>query len=118
MWSRSEGLVSHACRYSERNGLRKWRPIMKVLSQSAAVRGKLTHPVIDGDGHYCEVLPFFDDYFREVAGPKLFERYKASMPAALQNYDGPVERVGGPKGWAGLSWSERRDRRVTRGGYW
>src|ERR1700730_6972405 len=92
--------------------------MIKAKTTSAAVREKLTHPVIDGDGHFVEVRPLLDEYIREVGGPKVFERYKAALPVALQNYDGTVNRVGGPKGWHGLSSEERRDRRVTRTGFW
>ena len=39
-------------------------------SKSAKVRTQLTHPVIDGDGHWLEPIPIFLDYLRQVAGPK------------------------------------------------
>jgi hypothetical protein len=44
-------------------------------SKSAAVRAKLDHPVIDGDGHWLEPVPIFLDYLREVGGPTMVERY-------------------------------------------
>ena len=40
-------------------------------SKSAAVRARLNHPVIDGDGHWLEPIPIFLDYLRQVAGPSL-----------------------------------------------
>ena len=38
-------------------------------SKSAAVRAKLNHPVIDGDGHWLEPIPIFLDFLRDVGGP-------------------------------------------------
>ena len=35
-------------------------------SKSAAVRARLDHPVIDGDGHWLEPIPIFLDYLRDV----------------------------------------------------
>src|SRR6185295_1826566 len=40
-------------------------------SKSAKVRTQLTHPVIDGDGHWLEPIPLFLDYLRQVAGLKM-----------------------------------------------
>ena len=40
-------------------------------SKSAKVRTQLTHPVIDGDGHWLEPIPIFLDYLRQVAGPNM-----------------------------------------------
>jgi hypothetical protein len=42
---------------------------------SSEVRQGLDHPVIDGDGHIQEFHPELVEYFREVAGPDLTERY-------------------------------------------
>jgi predicted TIM-barrel fold metal-dependent hydrolase len=47
-------------------------------SKSAAVRAKLDHPVIDGDGHWLEPVPIFLDYLRDVAGPTMVERFQVS----------------------------------------
>ena len=85
---------------------------------SAAVRERLGHPVIDADGHIVEVVPVLHAYFRELAGEPLFQRYLSRLPASMMNLDGGVERVGGPKGWYGLSRDERRSLRVTRNGFW
>ena len=40
-------------------------------TRSAAVRERLKHPVIDGDGHTVEVMPLLHDYIREIGGPKV-----------------------------------------------
>ena len=59
-------------------------------SKSAKVRTQLTHPVIDGDGHWLEPIPIFLDYLRQVAGPKMtgaVEKFmkKASGEKLLRN---------------------------------
>ena len=44
-------------------------------SKSAAVRARLDHPVIDGDGHWLEPLPIFLDFLRDVAGPTVVDKF-------------------------------------------
>jgi predicted TIM-barrel fold metal-dependent hydrolase len=85
-------------------------------TRSAGVRERLSHPVIDADGHVVEIVPVLQDYIREVGGQKVLERYQATQ--ANWNVDGGDDRVGGPRGWYGLSPKERRDRRVTRAAFW
>jgi len=77
------------------------------------VRERLKHPVIDADGHFVEVVAVLDEYFREVGGTKLFERYKESTSSGRG-----VDRGSGSKGWYGLSHQERRDKRVARAAFW
>ncbi len=43
---------------------------------SEAVRSKLTHPVIDCDGHCIEFMPYFHDYLAKVAGREMSERFR------------------------------------------
>ena len=50
-------------------------PWDKNESRSFEVRQKIDHPVIDGDGHTQEYHPEVIEYFREVAGPELTDRY-------------------------------------------
>src|SRR6266436_3833239 len=38
-------------------------------SNSAAVRARLGHPVIDSDGHHVEYGPRIRDYIKDLAGP-------------------------------------------------
>jgi predicted TIM-barrel fold metal-dependent hydrolase len=71
-------------------------------SPSAAIRATLKHPVVDADGHYVECGPVFLDYLKQVAGPKLVERFSDKQS----------------KGWFALSPEERRYRRVTRPSSW
>jgi predicted TIM-barrel fold metal-dependent hydrolase len=72
-------------------------------SKSAAVRRRLDHPVIDGDGHWLEPLPIFLDYLKQVGGPSLIAHFQAK----------DVER-----GWYGMSPAERMDRRPHRPTWW
>ncbi len=44
-------------------------------SKSAAVRAKLDHPVIDGDGHWLEPIPIFLDFLRDVGGPSIVDKF-------------------------------------------
>ena len=43
-------------------------------SKSAAVRARLTHPVIDSDGHTVEFEPAVLDYLQQIGGPRIVER--------------------------------------------
>jgi predicted TIM-barrel fold metal-dependent hydrolase len=43
----------------------------------AAIRAKLSHPVIDSDGHWIEYQPIILDYLRKVAGNKAAEGLKS-----------------------------------------
>ena len=72
------------------------------LSPSDAVRSRLDHPVIDGDGHTVEYVPVLLDYLREVGGTGMIERYEKFSTLA----------------WYDLTPEERFRRRVTRPGWW
>ena len=78
---------------------------MPGSSTSAAIRSKVGHPIIDGDGHTIEFGPLLEDYLRTVGGGKLAERY------ARQYKDNRL-------GWYGLTQDERRARRVARPPFW
>jgi predicted TIM-barrel fold metal-dependent hydrolase len=41
----------------------------------AKIRGRLDHPVIDGDGHLIEYLPVVRDFIVEIAGPEVAQRF-------------------------------------------
>ena len=45
-------------------------------SKSAAIRAKLTHPIIDADGHLIEVTPVLYDYVRAEGGEEVVRRLK------------------------------------------
>ncbi len=75
-------------------------------SQSAAVRARVGHPIIDADGHTLEFEPCVLDYMKEIAGPKMVERYPTGRDTA------------GYLSWHGLSPEQRRDTRATRTPWW
>jgi predicted TIM-barrel fold metal-dependent hydrolase len=72
-------------------------------SKSAAVRARLDHPVIDGDGHWLEPIPVFLDYLRDVAGPTVVDRFvkKASETT-----------------WYDLAPEDRMSQRIFRPTWW
>ncbi|HTY80726.1 MAG TPA: amidohydrolase family protein [Candidatus Bathyarchaeia archaeon] len=72
-------------------------------SKSAAVRAKLTHPVIDGDGHWLEPIPIFLDYLRDVGGPAIVDKF---MKKAKDT------------SWYEMSPAERMERRPHRPTWW
>jgi hypothetical protein len=70
---------------------------MDVHRQSATeVRQRLSHPVIDTDGHIIEFVPGLLDFLKQVAGPQgqrtILERLPGAEPAQLA----PVEPRGMP----------------------
>ena len=68
------------------------------------VRAGLTHPVIDGDGHWIEYAPVFAEKMRKAAGDKAAEGFLKSqrrIPDALS-----------------LSIAERRQHGIAMEGYW
>jgi|YelNatPaOPRAMG01_1025707.scaffolds.fasta_scaffold01488_8 predicted TIM-barrel fold metal-dependent hydrolase len=44
-----------------------------------ALRARLDHPVIDGDGHLIEPAPLYEHYLRKVGGKELVERYQREL---------------------------------------
>jgi hypothetical protein len=50
-------------------------------SRSAHIRSRLSHPVIDADGHIVESTPVLLDYMREVGGPDMATIKNASKNA-------------------------------------
>lgn len=50
---------------------------MPVESESAKIRSKLKHPVVDGDGHWLEPFPLLLDFVREAGGPGMAEDLRA-----------------------------------------
>ncbi|MFI5352634.1 MAG: amidohydrolase family protein [Candidatus Binatales bacterium] len=49
------------------------------IAKVAALRAKLDHPVIDGDGHLIEPAPLFENYIRKVGGAELLDRYRHEL---------------------------------------
>ncbi|HVA80633.1 MAG TPA: amidohydrolase family protein [Candidatus Binataceae bacterium] len=74
-------------------------------SKSAAIRAKLSHPIIDSDGHTVEFEPALQDYIGQVGGSKMPDRYAAAMR------DGAF-------GWYAMTPKGRRDHRMIRPPWW
>lgn len=74
---------------------------------SADVRAKLSHPVIDSDGHVVEIQPVLREYIAQVAGPRVANRFERLMTTG-----------GGPWGWYAQTWKQRRARRTLRPPFW
>ena len=73
---------------------------------SADIRKKIGHPVIDGDGHLVEYMPAYVEYLKQVAGPKMVERFQSSMARNIGPY------------WFNLDTAARREKGVPRGPWW
>jgi predicted TIM-barrel fold metal-dependent hydrolase len=75
---------------------------MKFPTKAAKVRDRVSHPIIDADGHLVELAPVFDDellaYLEEAGGRGLRDRYLAGATkpfdtsTALANRDDPAVR--------------------------
>lgn len=82
------------------------------ISKSKQVRARLSHPVIDSDGHTVEFEPAVMDTMREIGGPGIVERYRAKRA------EGPTASLGGMLNWHKLTPEERRDQRLTVAPWW
>ncbi len=76
-----------------------------AATQSAEVRSRAGHPIIDSDGHTVEFGPALFDVIKETAGERVLQRYLSNG-------------LGGAFGWYRLSPEERLDRRATRPPWW
>lgn len=78
-------------------------PWDKTQSRSLKVRQKIGHPVIDGDGHTQEYHPEVIEYFRDLAGPELTDRYVKKRLRRAWHSASPEERkkklIGRPPFW-------------------
>lgn len=75
-------------------------------AETAKIHARLSHPVIDSDGHWIEFEPAALDYLRQVGGERIVERYQA------------VANQFGNKKWTRLSPAERRERRMLQPAWW
>lgn len=73
---------------------------------SASMHARLTHPVIDADGHWIEFEPTFLDYLKQVGGPTMIDRYRRN------------EYATGLRKWAQMTQEERRTRRSLQPAWW
>jgi len=76
-------------------------------SKSAGVRARLSHPVIDSDGHHVEYFPRLRDYIREVAGSAVADRVGRA-------FDGTIASMR----WYRESPEQRREFRTKRSPFW
>ncbi len=49
------------------------------VARVRALRARLDHPVIDGDGHLIEPAPLYQHYLRKLGGRDLVERYQREL---------------------------------------
>jgi predicted TIM-barrel fold metal-dependent hydrolase len=75
-------------------------------AETARIRARLPHPVIDSDGHWIEFEPAALDYLQQVGGERLVERYQK------------VANQFGNKKWKQMSLTERRERRMLQPAWW
>ena len=73
-------------------------------NRAAEIRAGLSHPVIDGDGHWMEPIPVFLEHLAEAGGPKSVDQMRK------------VWR--GRDAWYRASWPERHHKRLRRTIWW
>ncbi len=73
-------------------------------SKAASIRARLSHPVIDADGHWVEFTPVVAEFLRRVGGDRAADGFKA--------VEGLITRV------LSFSDAERRARRAAQQGWW
>src|SRR5437879_4199333 len=57
-------------------------------AEVAAIRGRLDHPIVDGDGHLLELMPLVFDYVREQAGDDVMRRLQSFNRARFSASEG------------------------------
>jgi predicted TIM-barrel fold metal-dependent hydrolase len=78
---------------------------MPTKNHSAqAIRTRLSHPVIDSDGHWVEPVPLLRDYLAKVGGAKAIEGFRARNELVA--------------GVLRLTPKERRERRLGQEAWW
>jgi predicted TIM-barrel fold metal-dependent hydrolase len=78
------------------------------------VRSRLSHPIIDADGHATEFEPMFVDHLRDLAGPEMLERYRDYGDVISRFLGGSTDR----RGNHAMTHEERRNMRIPRSGGW
>jgi hypothetical protein len=74
-----------------------------VRKKSAEIRAKLSHPVVDSDGHAIECGPVFLDYLKQVGGADVAHRYEQRLST---------------NNWYTMTLEERQRKRVLRPASW
>src|SRR6266436_9136492 len=80
---------------------------MSSKSRSRAIHDRLSHPVIDSDGHWREFEPIAMEYLRETAGPQVVEKWTSRLRALgegdfvrMTREERLDKRAGQPPWWA------------------
>jgi predicted TIM-barrel fold metal-dependent hydrolase len=73
---------------------------MSSKRSSREIRAKLSHPIIDADGHQLEFEPLLLEYLREVGGGEFAHRSQDALRTFF--------------GWYQMSPAERREKRAVR----
>jgi predicted TIM-barrel fold metal-dependent hydrolase len=81
-------------------------PKSTTATAGAKVRERLSHPVIDADGHWVELAPIYFDYVREFGGAEAAETIRRGFGK---------QRT---RPWYDAAPAERRRRRMTRPPFW
>jgi predicted TIM-barrel fold metal-dependent hydrolase len=76
-------------------------------SKSKQIHARLSHPVIDSDGHWREFEPIALDYLKEAGGPQIVERWTSRLRALgegdfvkMTRQERVERRAGQPPWWA------------------
>jgi predicted TIM-barrel fold metal-dependent hydrolase len=77
---------------------------MSAHASPEQIRSKLSHPIIDGDGHWVEYTPVFAERMRKVVGDKGANGFLASQRRIPDSLSQTIE--------------ERKTRGVAMEGYW
>src|SRR4029077_14648192 len=77
---------------------------MSAHASPEQIRSKLSHPVIDGDGHWIEYTPVFAEKMRKVGGDKGADGFIASQRRIPDNLSLTIE--------------QRKERGAAMEGYW
>jgi len=72
--------------------------------RAADIRARLSHPIIDGDGHWLEPIPIFLEYLRETGGAPAVDAMRARWHDAEE--------------WHRVDWAERHHKRLRRAIWW
>jgi predicted TIM-barrel fold metal-dependent hydrolase len=75
-----------------------------ALTKSAAIHSRLSHPVIDSDGHWIEYEPEVLEYVRQVVGDESAARYERITRVTLAN--------------AGTTMEQRQSHKLAQPAWW
>ena len=81
----------------------------EIAARVKALRAKLDHPVIDGDGHLVEPAPLFQNYLQKTGGKDLVDAISASC-ANIQPDRAAIGRPATCAAHGGASATMRRPR--------